>query len=181
MLGGCVGLVDSHLRVPQEMPLGERMRETLLFPLRRRHIILFFFFIRKLLCVAYGISSTQPRHFITIVVVVSLVSRFFPSRRTRCLVLSNLFVRLSCRFCCNSFFSPFFWRRSKQMTEIKELGRDFKFFFFFPGAAVGGLLIGKNKGFSGTQCVWFPVDSVIWKVPPHKKNILLLFPKRVDD
>ena len=130
MLGGCVGLVDSHLRVPQEMPLGERMRETLLFPLRRRHIILFFFFIRKLLCVAYGISSTQPRHFITIV-VVSLVSRFFPSRRTRCLVLSNLFVRLSCRFCCNSFFSPFFLASIETNDGDKRVGKRFQIFFFF--------------------------------------------------
>lgn len=119
MLGGYVGLVDSHLRVPQEMPLGgkEEGRTGL-----QRHIILsclflfiyFFFFslslpfffyssssifsssssvAERLLCVAYGISSTQRnRHF------RSLQHRLVSQPR---LVSGHVLVS----FCQNPFFS----------------------------------------------------------------------------
>ncbi len=69
-------------------------------------LLLFFFFFpsshhSKLLCVAYGISSTQPRHFTTIVVVVSCISLLPRQTRTRCLSFCQSFL-FGYRFCCNS-------------------------------------------------------------------------------
>jgi hypothetical protein len=78
MLGGYVGLVDSHLCVPQEMPLGAKLLATYhcLLLSSLSSLIPPHFLIssdrkekkkkqkqKKLLCVAYGISSTPVARF----------------------------------------------------------------------------------------------------------------------
>ena len=72
------------------------------------------------------------------------------------------------------FFLSFFLASIETNDGDKRVGKKFQIFFFLPGAAVGGLLIGKNKGFSGTQCVWFPVD--LKSTPPQKKTFCYFFP-----